>query len=591
MTRKPDLLTTTDADLLAQHRYVEQMKEAGYDFGITLSAAFVRGIRDLGYKHTGTALDEHIDNADQAGARTVHVFWEDAKKPQWIAVADDGHGMEPEMIRLAMAWGGTHRENSREGFGRYGYGLPSAAVSQGHRFTVFARVGGDPWHAATLDLDLMEKGAYSVGDRITIPEAKVVDLPDAVQAYLDQHDVDLQHGTIVLLEKLDRLTWKQAAVLKDHLLEHFGLTYRNFLRDLNIVVNGTTCQPVDPLFLTPDARYYDEDEDRAEALQPKRFIVTTPAGDEAQVVVRYAYMPPRFGQIDKTKERGRNNKRFRVRADNNGLIVLRNHRQIDVVPSKRPLFYFNNDDRYVGVEVDFPAALDEEFSITTSKQSVAISDRMYDLLKKEGVFEAVKAMRKRYDEEKKKLHDAESFQQQQSESERAMADFDRFARTTPKQRERQRQLGEETLKRKARKLAEESGRPTDQVEEELRSRSEGRPYEKREESHPGAPFYRVEQEGGTKVLYLNTAHSFYKKVYKGEDTTPRVRRTIEVLLFVLGSAELTSEGDRARFYLSERAQWSTDLEVALDLLDTYASDAEAGSSILREEEADATPAA
>ena len=37
---------------------------------------------------------------------------------------DNGHGMKPEMLPYAIAWGGTHRFNNRRGFGRYGFGLP-----------------------------------------------------------------------------------------------------------------------------------------------------------------------------------------------------------------------------------------------------------------------------------------------------------------------------------------------------------------------------------------------------------------------------------------------------------------------------------
>src|SRR5579884_2835990 len=126
--------------------FVEKEKQKGLDFGLTLAAAFVRGIRDLGYKSTATALDELIDNALQAEAKMTRVAFgyqeATSKKPSAIAVIDDGHGMDPDMIRVAVMWGGTHRENDRSGIGRYGYGLPSASVSQGRRFTVYSRPEG-----------------------------------------------------------------------------------------------------------------------------------------------------------------------------------------------------------------------------------------------------------------------------------------------------------------------------------------------------------------------------------------------------------------------------------------------------------------
>src|SRR5712692_2878894 len=92
-------------DLEARREYVKKTLASNFDFGIVVGDAFVRGIRDIGYKHTGTALDELIDNAIQAGAENVHVSLGvdgTSAKPSRLAVIDDGHGMDPEMIRLSV---------------------------------------------------------------------------------------------------------------------------------------------------------------------------------------------------------------------------------------------------------------------------------------------------------------------------------------------------------------------------------------------------------------------------------------------------------------------------------------------------------
>jgi hypothetical protein len=574
-----------DPDLLAQRSFVEGLKQKGHDFGIAHTAAFIRGIRDLGYRNTGTALDEEIDNADQAGARNIHVIWDTAsKKPTWLAVADDGHGMEPDMIRLAMAWGGTHRENDRSGFGRYGYGLPSSAVSQGRRFSVYSKTEEmTEFYGVTLDLDEMSEGKYNDGHRIVIPEASEQPLSAPVARRLKELKFAPASGTVVVIEKLDRLSWTTALGLQQNLIPQFGVTYRDYLRNLDLFVDGTKVKPIDPLFLSPGALYYDEDDQRAEALPEARFTVTNSVGVECPVVLRYSYMPPRFGQVDKTKERGKNNQRFRIRADNNGIIVMRNHRQIDVVGSKRGLLYFNNDDRYVGVELDFPPSLDEEFSITTSKQSVVISDRMWDKLKDQGLIEAVKQMRARYDLKKSKLRGAQD-PSTATPSEKTMAEAEKFSKTSPSDRKRLQKRGEENLERQAEKVAEETGRPRAEVIKDLRAQVADRPYVVKEEASPGAPFYRVEQLGGARIVWLNTTHKFYTRVYKGQDATPRLRAAMDVLLFVIGSCEIESMDDRARFYVSERSEWSTRLETALDILDTYLSEAGAADSTIREEE-------
>ena len=135
-------------ELEKQNEYAKELADSGYSFELVVGNAFVRGMRDIGYKHTGTAMDEIIDNAIEANAKNINVVFEDpvkGRKPNAIAVVDDGHGMSKEMLRAAVVWGGTHRENSRKGIGRYGYGLPSASVSQGTKFTVYSKTAGKKW--------------------------------------------------------------------------------------------------------------------------------------------------------------------------------------------------------------------------------------------------------------------------------------------------------------------------------------------------------------------------------------------------------------------------------------------------------------
>ena len=78
------------------------MRGKGFDFSLMVADAFVRGIRDIGYKSTATALDELIDNSIQAGATNIHVvfgFEGKSTKPIRVAIIDDGHGMDADMTR------------------------------------------------------------------------------------------------------------------------------------------------------------------------------------------------------------------------------------------------------------------------------------------------------------------------------------------------------------------------------------------------------------------------------------------------------------------------------------------------------------
>lgn len=575
--------TTVSQDLLAQRAYTAQIESEHFDFGLTVAGAFVRGIRDIGYRDTGRALDELIDNAIQAEATKVLVTFgfgagSDAK-PTAIAVVDNGHGMDPKMVRLSSIWGGTHRENDRTGFGRYGYGLPSSCVSQGRRFTVYSRVDGGDLHAVTLDLDEITDGKLTDGSgRIVVPEAQPATLPTWLAKEIDARfgDRGFHHGTVVLIEKLDQISWKTKSALERNLLQGTGTTYRNFLRGTTIWVGKTKVEPIDPLFITPGYRFYDLDSDRAEALEPSTIEVRDPETRKTvgTIKVRYSSMPPTFARVDKTVERGTNNARFKVLSEHNGIIVMREGRHIDVVP-RGGWLNVNNDDRYWGVEIDVPATLDEEMAITTSKQRVILSDRIWDLLDQHGVRASIASLRKRYDEEKAKLRTLrEQLEEEQRASEQAMAASEKFEdERTPDTPERRRK-SRESFDREVDRRSNESGVPREQVKEQLERETQERPYRVNTESMVGAPFFRVDQIGGQKVLYLNTAHRFYKDVYAGPDSNPRMRAGLEVVLFAIGSGELNAEGDLLTFYETERGRWSSRLNTALTQLTNIDSPAE-----------------
>ena len=155
-----------------QQDYIDTITAAGFDFGLTVAEAFVNSMRDLGYKSTATALDELIDNSLEAGAENVHVafgYGKSQAKPEEIAVLDDGYGMLPTMIRASVVWGGTDREGSRDLFGRYGYGLPSASISQGKRLTVYSRPDAGAFHAVDLDIDEIRSGKYMINQQFVVP--------------------------------------------------------------------------------------------------------------------------------------------------------------------------------------------------------------------------------------------------------------------------------------------------------------------------------------------------------------------------------------------------------------------------------------
>lgn len=396
----------------------------------------------------------------------------------------------------------------------------------------------------------------------------------------------LKHGTVVVWEKVDRLKWKTSQAMTKNLLEHFGATYRNYLSDVKIVFNGTRVEPLDPLFITPGYRYYDADEQRATALEPAEFEVTSKlSGEKVKVRIWYALFPQGFFSVDKAKDagRGNSNPRFAVTNDHRGIIICRMGRQLDVVEHTpwNNFEKFRNNDRYWAAEIDFPAELDEELTVSNSKQGVVMSDRFWDLLKDAGMPATLRALRKEHDDEvaeKKSQIDEPGAKRASEQSMEESAKFKRKrASVDPIERE---QRAREALENHVKAKARESKRPEAEVRREFEKEAKLHPYRVEFEKMPGAPFFRVEQIGGMKVLKINRAHRFYSDIYAAPGNNRQMKAALEVLLFAIGECELDAQGnmDRRMFYSVERAAWSEGLTAALEMLSQFVDDTDVADS-------------
>lgn len=570
-----------EADPLNRQRlYVAEQEKRGGGLGLVFADAFIRGMREIGYKNPAWAIAELIDNSFQAGATAVDirmdgVNWKaERSKPTQIAIADNGIGMIEPMIRHAVRWGGTDRENSRQGFGRYGYGLPSAAVSLAKRYSVYSKTAGDKWHVVNVDLEELSKAASEVEkiDQLLSPT------PTELPQWLKKDGVidvgSLESGTIVILEDLDRLHtmsgWITAKSLQMKLLQQFGVIYRHSLADKKIHVAGSKTDVIDPLFLLAGARYVDETPVQAKAVRAPAFEMEGAVGNGA-VRIRAAILPPNFQLADPGqygKKGAKMARRFDIMRNNNGIIVCRAGRQIDVVSPEWTKF--QNYDLNMKIEIDFDPALDEFFGLTTSKQQIVIDERMWEKLKQSGASSGglqalIKEMRKELDSMRAKLNaqKAENERNKQRASAAAMQAAEKFkprpsGASPQKQADADKALGEY-----AQDIAHDKQVPIEEAVAYAKRETAERRYEIEFAAREEAPMYQARRLGLQKRLTINTSHPFYEKIYQ---RAGEAKAGLEVLLFVLADAELDADGERETFYRTERQSWSQGLIHALEEL-------------------------
>ncbi len=571
-----------------QERYVKKQEAHGGGSGIVFADAFIRGMRDIGYKNPAWAIAEMMDNSIQAGATTIEVRLgfdaanKSRAKPDQIAIIDNGAGMIPKMVSYAVRWGGTDRENDRQGFGRYGYGLPSSAVSMARKYTVYAKTAGGSWHAVTVDLEALGNAANDAKKTEALLAPKPVELPSWLIGYErkgpKQLDLaSLKSGTVIVLEDLDRLRalsgWITTKAFEAKLLQYFGVIYRHWLNERTIIVNNTTTEAVDPLFLMQKGRFYDETPVMAKPIANRAFETTSSSGEKGVVRIRAALLPPDFQLVnpkDFAKKGAKTNKRFDVMKDYNGLMICREGRQIDCITPDWTRFQVY--DRNLKIEVDFDPVLDEYFGITTSKQQIVIDDSMWEKLKQEGkesggLLALVKDMRGALDqmrEELDSLAENAATTDEPRPSGQAMADAERFRVRRPTPSPEQVEQAKDNLEREAERIAQDEHKSKEEAKRLLEQRTDRLRWEVEFSAIEEGPFFIPKRLGQQKRIVINTAHPFYSKVY---NQASGIKAALEVLLFVLADGEIDSQGEREEFYKNERIScWSPLLKHALNKL-------------------------
>jgi hypothetical protein len=267
---------------------------------------------------------------------------------------------------------------------------------------------------------------------------------------------------------------------------------------------------------------------------------------------------------------GKKNKRFEIMRDYNGLLICREHRQIDCVPPAWTKF--QNYDVNIKIEIDFDPELDEFFGMTTAKQQIVIDDDMWEKLKSSGknggdLQNLVKSMRRQLFESETELEATAQNKSEKDETPRAsvvaMEETEKFKGSVTEPTLQQQEEAKKNLEQMAEERASITGEPKEKVVQQLAQQTTARKWEVEFIAMPEGPFYRPRRLGEQKRLVINTDHPFYAKIY---NAAPAARGALEVLLFVLAERELDVKGDAETFYQAERGKWSERLRRALDNL-------------------------
>lgn len=216
------------------------------------AAGTVESLASIGYSPQAAVADL-VDNSLAARARTIDITCHWAGGDSWVAIRDDGDGMNREELIRGMTVGGRALASDRrpEDLGRFGMGLKTASFSQARQVTVSTADGGGPRHEACWDLDhVAAAGAWELLTRAPAearPPLEALARPGP--------------GTTVLWRRLTHMvpagatagdSWSQsqfhreAGAVERHLSMTFGRYLTRRREPVAITLNGENIKAWDP---------------------------------------------------------------------------------------------------------------------------------------------------------------------------------------------------------------------------------------------------------------------------------------------------------------------------------------------------------
>lgn len=563
----------------------------------------IASLRDVGYNTTTSAVSEHVDNAIQAGASEIRVFFrQTGKKGDTtidVAVFDNGAGMPPNVLKVATSFGGSMNYNNRGGIGRFGMGMKTAALSMSPVMELYSWQEAGAYYNMTLDVEAIGRERANM---VELPDPTLMnELPDEVadfftkplgfpanaaeQEVYAKRDDDLEErlgptGTIVYMPDCDRLTYHTARTLVEHSVKEMSRVYRRAISEgLRLYINNRLVEAFDPTYAMDTARHarlIEMPEKTSRLIVAKKVKVPfrEHSEDGDDIVIRIYRLP---------FEAWTNLSRKVLRNDLqvfSGLTVsiLRNDREVFAGPMT-DLTTRHSVTHWYRIQIDFPGGLDEAFGVAANKQGVRLKGYVKEAIKK-AIGEDITTL----NDELKRLQGklaSERKGAQPSASEARATDADQHqAKPLDLTPEDEAQM-EQNLRTLAVALRRDG-----ESDEEAYQRVLASKYLIEFKHDEYWPFYHVDHRFGRVLLTINTAHPFFEQLYEpvrkmgqtvhddngegldGQDAEdnngPLV--ALELLLLSLGraQAQIAASNDDAKATLETlRREWSEGYRVQL----------------------------
>jgi hypothetical protein len=332
------------------------------------------------------AIAELVDNSIQAESKNMQIRITCDKvggklQPVEIAFGDDGVGMNQEVLQNCLILGESTRPNDRKGIGRFGVGMTNGAISLCNKIEVYSRENKSNWHFIELNL----KNVNEEGSPLITYVKEIKEFPKKYKELVGDY------GTLVIWSDIDRMP---SSFKTEELKYWLSRTFRKYIgdkiiQDKKIIANPnkinfsmevigessktdglSEIHAFDPLYVIPNKNR--PTDATSELLDDWTVTFAVSDIDKPEdgtklgnITIRMSYTPQEWREEEGAGGSAEN--KARHIKDNEGISILRHHREVSYskIPSWSP--GFKDMDRWWSCEIDFEPVLDRQFSVTNIK--------------------------------------------------------------------------------------------------------------------------------------------------------------------------------------------------------------------------------
>lgn len=210
----------------------------------------IESTRAIGYT-LEAAIADIVDNSISASASCIDIFFFPVGD-SYIAILDDGYGMDADALETAMRYGSQNPNEKREAndLGRFGLGLKTASLSQCRTLTVVSKQS-NCIEARSWDIDhVIEAHDWSLLILDSVEEFNAIPQIEELRK--------LKSGTLVVWQNLDRLKVGELDFSRsmgkkmDDVRAHLSLVFHRYIsgepgiKKMQLRMNNASVEPADP---------------------------------------------------------------------------------------------------------------------------------------------------------------------------------------------------------------------------------------------------------------------------------------------------------------------------------------------------------